>query len=70
MRVTTAAATIVAQVRLAAGMRELTSAHTITVASDPQVPGPGLRRPAPKKVATSLAHSGARRNGAACTGSA
>ena len=27
--------------------------------SDPQVPGPGLRRPAPKKVASSVAHRGA-----------
>ena len=65
MRVTTAAATIVAQVRLATGIRELANAHKITVASDPHVPGPGLRRPAPKKVATSVAHSGAARSGAA-----
>jgi len=59
MRVTAPAATIVAQVRLAAGIRELANAQIITVASDPQVPGPGLRRPAPKKVATRAAHSGA-----------
>jgi len=29
------------------------------VKSDPQVPGPGLRRPAPKKVATTVAQRGA-----------
>ena len=59
-RVTTAAATIVAHVRLVTGVCELASDHTITVATDPHVPGPGLRRPAPKKVATRVAHSGAR----------
>ena len=42
------------------GFAKLANAHRITVASDPQVPGPGLRRPAPKKVATSVAHNGAR----------
>src|SRR5271170_4104005 len=56
--VTTAAATIVAQVRLAAGIPELANANNMTVANDPQVPGPGLRRPAPKKVATSVAQIG------------
>jgi len=61
--VTAAAAATVAQVRLAAGMRELANAHTMTVANDPQVPGPGLRRPAPKNVATSVAHKGADRSG-------
>ena len=60
MSVTKAAATMVAQVRLAAGMWELANHQTMTVATDPQVPGPGLRRPAPKKVATSVAQSGAR----------
>jgi hypothetical protein len=59
MRVTAAAAIMVAQVRFATGIRELANAHTRTVANDPHVPGPGLRRPVPKKVATSLAHSGA-----------
>ena len=58
MRVTAATAMIVAQVRLAAGICELARAHTITVASDPQVPGPGFRRPVPKKVATNVAHRG------------
>src|SRR5207302_9646409 len=58
MRVTAAAAMKVAQVRLAGGMRKLTNPHTIIVANDPHVPGPGLRRPAPKKVATSVAQSG------------
>ncbi len=32
----------------------------MTVATDPQVPGPGWRRPAPKKVAMRVAQSGAR----------
>src|SRR5260370_26948171 len=59
MTVTDPAAMIVAQVRLTAGIRELANAHTIIVANDPHVPGPGLRRPAPKKVATRVAHSGA-----------
>ena len=59
MRVTAAAATIVAQVRFATGIRELANAHTRTVANDPQVPGPGLRRPVPKNVATSVADSAA-----------
>jgi hypothetical protein len=58
---------IVAQARLATGMRELANAHTITVANDPHVPGPGLRRPAPKKVAVSVAHSGARGRDAPAT---
>ena len=31
-----------------------------TVAAEPQLPGPGCRRPVPKKVATSVAQSGAR----------
>jgi len=47
-------------VRLATGIRELANAQTITVANDPQVPGPGLRRPAPKKLATSVAQVGGR----------
>src|SRR5208282_3196668 len=67
MRVTAAAATMVAEVRLATGIRELANAHTITVANDPQVPGPGWRRPAPKKVATSVAQSGARGRDAPAT---
>ena len=67
MRVTTEAAAIVAQARCAAGIWELASAHRITVASDPQVPGPGLRRPAPKNVATRVAHSGDRGRNAPAT---
>ncbi len=50
---------MVAQVRLATGIRELASAQRMTVATEPQVPGPGLRRPMPKKVATRVAQSGA-----------
>src|SRR5260370_27919163 len=60
MRVTAAAAIMVAQARFATGIRELANAHTRTVANEPHVPGPGLRRPVPKKVATSVAQSGAR----------
>ena len=42
MRVTAAAATIVAEVRLASGIRELANAHSTTVANDPHVPGAGF----------------------------
>src|SRR5258708_6049361 len=56
--VTAAAAARVAQVRASAGIRQLKSAHTPTVATDPQVPGPGLSRPIPPKVATTVAHCG------------
>ena len=59
IRVTAPAAMIVAQARFATGIRELANAHTMTVANDAQVPGPGLRRPVPTKVATSVTHSGA-----------
>src|SRR5208282_3977310 len=59
MRVAAAAATMVAEVRLVSGIRELANAHSTAVANDAQVPGPGLRRPAPKKVATSVAHNAA-----------
>ena len=38
--------------------REIT-AQTSNVASEPQVPGPGLSRPAPKNVAITVAQSGA-----------
>ena len=67
IRVTSAAAMIVAQVRASGGMRELISAQTITVATDPQVPGPGWRRPAPNNVATRVAHTGARGRDAPAT---
>jgi len=60
MMVTAAAATIVAQARFATGIRELVNLHTITVANDPHVPGPGLRRPTAKKVEIRVAQSGAR----------
>jgi hypothetical protein len=66
-RVTAAAAMMVAQVRFASGIRELANAHTITVANDAHVPGPGLRRPVPKKVATSVTQSGARGRDAPAT---
>jgi len=60
MSVTAAAAMAVAQVRLAMGIWELASAQRMTVARDPHVPGPGLMRPMPKKVAMRVAQSGAR----------
>lgn len=42
------------------GSHRDTMAQTITVAREPQVPGPGFIRPAPKNVATSVAQRGAR----------
>src|SRR5271154_4958824 len=41
-------------------IQPLSSHQSKTVAAEPQLPGPGRRRPVPKKVATSLAQSGAR----------
>jgi len=35
------------------------AAHSSTLVADAQVPGPGLKRPTPKKVATAVAQSGA-----------
>jgi len=67
MMVTATAAMMVAQVRFATGIRELANAHTRIAANDPHVPGPGLRRPVPKKVATSAAQSGARGRDAPAT---
>ncbi len=40
------------------------AAHSSTAATEPQVPGPGLPKPAPKKVATVQAHSGLLRGAA------
>src|SRR5215470_4595976 len=54
-----AAARIVAQVRALGGRSEAIPAQRKTVATDAHVPGPGFRRPAPKKVATRLAQTGA-----------
>src|ERR1700689_4481577 len=65
--VTSAAATTVDQFRLGAGIARVANAHRITVASDVQVPGPGLSRPTPKNVATSVAQSGARGRDAPAT---
>src|SRR5579862_7077324 len=59
MTVTVAAATIVTRVSAAGGIQRAKITHRITVAADPHVPGPGFMRPAPKKVAISVAHSGA-----------
>jgi hypothetical protein len=70
MSVTTKTAMIVARVRLPTGMSEdvdadNTAPHRTMVAIEAQVPGPGLRRPMPKKVATSVAQRGALDRGAA-----
>jgi len=54
----TARAVFVGTIHAAGRKREMAAQASI-VKSDPQVPGPGFRRPAPKKVATSVAHSGA-----------
>ena len=67
MSVTSAAAMMVDQERLAWGIAKLASAQRTTVASDAHVPGPGLSRPAPKKVATAVAQSGARGRDAPAT---
>src|SRR5437868_8075399 len=56
---TPTAKTIAAARRQFRGTQCATTAHTIAVASDPQVPGPGCRRPTPKNVAVNLAHAGA-----------
>src|SRR5271165_93761 len=42
-----------------AGRWDARAHHNRTAASDPQVPGPGRKRPAPKKVAMSVAQRGA-----------
>ncbi len=44
---------------------QASSHQSSPVASAPQVPGPGRSRPAPKNVATSVAHRGAEERGAA-----
>lgn len=56
---TTTAARRIAKVRFGAGMMEHAAAHSKTVATEAHVPGPGLRRPMPKKVATRVAQRGA-----------
>lgn len=55
MRVMKTAAAIVDAVRYAGGISDEASAQARTVATDPHVPGPGLIRPTPKKVATRVA---------------
>ena len=60
MMVTAAAAATVAHDRCMDGIWELAPAHISTVAAEPHVPGPGLRRPIPKKVAIKSAHKGGR----------
>ena len=45
--------------RTGEGSCEAIAHQSSTAARDPHVPGPGRSRPAPKKVATSVAHLGA-----------
>ena len=52
---------IVAQARFATGIWELASAHKRTVANDPHVPGPGLRRPDAEESRDQRSPEGARR---------
>src|SRR5437868_5234838 len=56
---TPTAKTIAAARRQFRGTQCATTAHTIAVASDPQVPGPGCRRPTPKNVAVNVDQVGA-----------
>ena len=56
---TTAISSTIAGIRAEGGRCEANSHHNRTVASDPHVPGPGRNRPAPKNVATRVAHRGA-----------
>lgn len=46
-------------IRAEGGRCAANSHHNNTVASEPHVPGPGRNRPAPKNVATRVAHRGA-----------
>ena len=57
--VTSAARAMATGVRSEGGNSWATAAQITTVAADAQVPGPGCRRPIPKKVATRVAQSGA-----------
>src|SRR5581483_10256456 len=45
--------------RASTGTQRLTPNHIKVAESEPQVPGPGCKRPIPKKVAVSAAHRGA-----------
>src|SRR5581483_211416 len=56
---TTAAALMVAGNSHFPGISRAANAHTMTVASDPQVPGPGLIWPTPNTVAIATAQAGA-----------
>src|SRR5271169_116741 len=67
MAVTTTISRTATGMRASAGMCDARSHHSRTVASDPQEPGADRRRPAPKKVATRLAHLGAGFDGLAAS---
>jgi len=47
-------------------IQRVRSHHNNTVSADAQLPGPGRKCPVPKKVATSVAQSGARDASEAC----
>src|SRR5580704_2360533 len=57
--VTTTIRTRITGTRAYGGSCDARSHHSSAAASDPQVPGPGRSRPAPKNVATIVAHLGA-----------
>jgi len=65
--VTKAAATTVAQRRDAGSVARLARNHRVVVATEAQVPGPGFKRPMPKKVATTVAQMGVRGRDAPAT---
>src|ERR1035438_1079790 len=56
---TSAISSTITGIRADGGRCEANSHHNKTVASEPHVPGPGRNRPAPKNVATRVAHRGA-----------
>ena len=59
MNTTRIAARIAAAASHETGIQRAMTHQSMTVAAEPQVPGPGFRRPTPKNVATSVAQSGA-----------
>src|SRR5208337_5174764 len=59
MATTKAARRMLAPACQPTAIQRVSSHQRRTVAADPQLPGPGWSRPVPKKVATSVAQSGA-----------
>ena len=62
MSATTTTSTMATGMRAEMGKKSANPAHRSVVTADAQVPGPGRMCPIPKKVATRLAHEGARRD--------